>query len=186
MRSSATATSSAIRSRCRARAAGSLVRRVPSSRRPSRCSSARVSADNRDRRSSCGVVTGCSRLLPGVLPPGSHPRRARCATHSPCAVQLIACTAQRVVGCTCSSGALWRPSLTSGAPVTDVLPAAGSAADAEQASLSDQLVQLVRVMHAFKAQATNGSGPEARERAAHVLLFPLTRLGSLRQGSLAE
>ena len=69
--------------------------------------------------------------------------------------------------------------------MTDVLPAAGSAAT-DQTSLSDQLVQLVRVMHAFKAQATSGSGPEARERAAHVLLFPLTRLGSLRQGSLAE
>jgi DNA-binding MarR family transcriptional regulator len=70
--------------------------------------------------------------------------------------------------------------------VTDVLPAAGSAAAADETSLSDQLVQLVRVMHVFKAQATSGSGPEARERAAHVLLFPLTRLGPLRQGALAE
>jgi DNA-binding MarR family transcriptional regulator len=41
------------------------------------------------------------------------------------------------------------------------------------------------VMHVLKAQATSGS-PEARERAAHVLLFPLTRLGPLRQGALAE
>ena len=70
--------------------------------------------------------------------------------------------------------------------MTDVLRTAGSAADADQASLSDQLVQLVRVMHVLKAQATSGSSPEARERAAHVLLFPLTRLGPLRQGSLAE
>jgi DNA-binding MarR family transcriptional regulator len=70
--------------------------------------------------------------------------------------------------------------------VTDVLPPAGPAADADQTSLSDQLVQLVRVMHVVKAQATSGSGPEARERAAHVLLFPLVRLGPLRQGALAE
>ena len=40
--------------------------------------------------------------------------------------------------------------------MTDVLPAAGSAADADETSLSDQLVLLVRVMHAFKAQATSG------------------------------
>jgi DNA-binding MarR family transcriptional regulator len=61
-------------------------------------------------------------------------------------------------------------------------PAAGPPADS--GSLSDQLVQLVRVMHALKAQAA--SGPDARERAAHVLLFPLTRIGPLRQGALAE
>jgi DNA-binding MarR family transcriptional regulator len=69
--------------------------------------------------------------------------------------------------------------------VTDL---ASSAADpaADRTSLSDQLVQLVRIMHALKAQATSGTGPEARERAAHVLLFPLTRLGALRQGALAE
>ena len=65
-------------------------------------------------------------------------------------------------------------------------PAAGLLADADDASLSDQLIQLVRVMHVLKAQATSGTGPEARERAAHVLLFPLTRLGALRQGALAE
>jgi len=59
-------------------------------------------------------------------------------------------------------------------------------ADGDDASLSDQLVQLVRVMHAFKSQATSASATEARERAAHVLLFPLTRLGPLRQGALAE
>jgi len=64
---------------------------------------------------------------------------------------------------------------------TDSLPADGA-----DASLSDQLVQLVRVMHAFKSQATSGSAAEARERAAHILLFPLTRLGPLRQSALAE
>jgi DNA-binding MarR family transcriptional regulator len=78
---------------------------------------------------------------------------------------------------------------TSGVPVTDLAaPAAGLLAGADDASLSDQLIQLVRVMHVLKAQATSaaGQGPEARERAAHVLLFPLTRLGPLRQGALAE
>jgi DNA-binding MarR family transcriptional regulator len=53
-------------------------------------------------------------------------------------------------------------------------------------SLPEELVQLVRVMHLLKNQTTGGAGPEARERAAHVLLFPLTRLGPLRQGALAE
>jgi len=62
----------------------------------------------------------------------------------------------------------------------------GPPAHPGESSLSDQLVQLIRVMHALKAQSTSGSGPEARERAAHVLLFPLTRLGPLRQGALAE
>jgi DNA-binding MarR family transcriptional regulator len=71
--------------------------------------------------------------------------------------------------------------------VTDLAsPTDGLLSDDVQASLSDQLVQLIRVMHVLKAQATSGSGPEARERAAHVLLFPLTRLGALRQGALAE
>jgi len=72
--------------------------------------------------------------------------------------------------------------------VTDLAsPDTGLLAGADDASLSDQLVQLVRVMHAVKAaHAGTGSGPEARERAAHVLLFPLTRLGPLRQGALAE
>ncbi|GAB4080696.1 MarR family winged helix-turn-helix transcriptional regulator [Modestobacter muralis] len=57
---------------------------------------------------------------------------------------------------------------------------------ARQLSLPEELVQLVRVMHLLKNQSTSGAGPEARERAAHVLLFPLTRLGPLRQGALAE
>ena len=65
-------------------------------------------------------------------------------------------------------------------------PDAGPLADTPDGSLSDQLVQLIRVLQALKAQVTGGSGPEARERAAHVLLFPLTRHGSLRQGALAE
>jgi DNA-binding MarR family transcriptional regulator len=70
--------------------------------------------------------------------------------------------------------------------MTDLASPAGPLADVGEASLADQLVQLIRVMHVFKAQLTSGTGPEARERAAHVLLFPLTRFGPLRQGALAE
>ena len=71
--------------------------------------------------------------------------------------------------------------------MTDLAAArAGSPASGDDASLADQLVQLARVLHAFKNQATAGSAAEARERAAHVLLFPLTRVGPLRQGALAE
>ena len=68
--------------------------------------------------------------------------------------------------------------------MTDLASPTGPSADVDGASLSDQLVQLMRVMHALKAQSA--SDPEARERAAHVLLFPLTRVGAVRQGALAE
>ena len=63
-----------------------------------------------------------------------------------------------------------------------------SAPAPDELSLSDELARLSRVLHAFKSAGLHGagSGPEARERAAHVLLFPLTRLGPLRQGALAE
>jgi DNA-binding MarR family transcriptional regulator len=48
--------------------------------------------------------------------------------------------------------------------------------------LNEQLPRFVRVVHALKAlYATEG-----RDNAALVLLFPLTRLGPLRQGALAE
>ena len=53
-------------------------------------------------------------------------------------------------------------------------------------SLSDELARLAGVLHAVKSGSLHASGAEARERAAHVLLFPLTRLGPLRQGALAE
>ena len=53
-------------------------------------------------------------------------------------------------------------------------------------SLSDELARLSRLLHAVKSASVGGSGPEARERAAHVLLFQLTRMGPLRQGALAE
>ena len=68
-----------------------------------------------------------------------------------------------------------------------VSAAAPALPDPDQSlSLPEELAQLVRVMHLIKSQSTGGAGPEARERAAHVLLFPLTRLGPLRQGALAE
>ena len=49
------------------------------------------------------------------------------------------------------------------------------------------LNRLIRLVHAVKAHLTAGHTPvEARERAAHVLLFPLVETGGLRQGALAE
>jgi DNA-binding MarR family transcriptional regulator len=62
-----------------------------------------------------------------------------------------------------------------------------AAADAEQRSellreLSDLLPRFGRLVHALKAQ----QAAEGRDRAALVLLFPLVRLGPLRQGALAE
>ena len=52
---------------------------------------------------------------------------------------------------------------------------------AEVRSLSEQLPRFMRVVHALKSQAT-----DSRDRAALVLLFPLVRLGPLRQGALAD
>jgi DNA-binding MarR family transcriptional regulator len=50
-------------------------------------------------------------------------------------------------------------------------------------ALSEQVPRFMRLVHALKAQAAkNDSG----DRAALVLLFPLVRLGPLRQGALAE
>ena len=49
-------------------------------------------------------------------------------------------------------------------------------------TLSEQLPRFMRVIHALKAQGATAD----RERAALVLLFPLVRLGPLRQGALAE
>jgi len=55
-------------------------------------------------------------------------------------------------------------------------------ADAVRA-LSEQVPRFMRLVHALKSQAAkNDSG----DRAALVLLFPLVRLGPLRQGALAE
>lgn len=50
-------------------------------------------------------------------------------------------------------------------------------------TLSEQVPRFMRLVHALKMQAAkNDSG----DRAALVLLFPLVRLGPLRQGALAE
>jgi DNA-binding MarR family transcriptional regulator len=75
-----------------------------------------------------------------------------------------------------------------GVPVTDLATPQGDtvAAPGEPASLADELARLSRVLHGVKSAATAGSTPEARERAAHVLLFPIVRSGPLRQGALAE
>lgn len=51
--------------------------------------------------------------------------------------------------------------------------------------VSDQVSRLMRVVHALKNAITSG-GDQSRERAAHVLLFPLVRLGPQRQSALAE
>ncbi|WP_116450922.1 MarR family winged helix-turn-helix transcriptional regulator [Blastococcus litoris] len=49
--------------------------------------------------------------------------------------------------------------------------------------LSEQLPRFMRVVHALKTQAARA---DSRDRAALVLLFPLVRIGPLRQGALAE
>jgi DNA-binding MarR family transcriptional regulator len=49
-------------------------------------------------------------------------------------------------------------------------------------ALSEQLPRFSRLIHALKAQAA----AEGRDAAALVLLFPLVRLGPLRQGALAD
>ena len=49
-------------------------------------------------------------------------------------------------------------------------------------TLSDQLPRFLRLVHALKSQLAGAD----RDRAALVLLFPLERLGPLRQGALAD
>jgi DNA-binding MarR family transcriptional regulator len=64
-------------------------------------------------------------------------------------------------------------------------PAASDVVDRASAVriLSEQVPRFMRLVHALKTQAAkNDSG----DRAALVLLFPLVRLGPLRQGALAE
>jgi DNA-binding MarR family transcriptional regulator len=50
-------------------------------------------------------------------------------------------------------------------------------------ALSEQLPRFMRLMHGLKSQHAAEGG---HDRAAHVLLFPLCRLGPLRQGALAD
>ena len=52
----------------------------------------------------------------------------------------------------------------------------------EVRTLSEQLPRFMRLVHALKAQFAT----QARDRAALVLLFPLARLGPLRQSALAD
>ena len=49
-------------------------------------------------------------------------------------------------------------------------------------ALGELLPRMMRVVHALKASTAGDS----RERAAYVLLFPLVRIGPLRQGALAD
>jgi DNA-binding MarR family transcriptional regulator len=67
---------------------------------------------------------------------------------------------------------------------SDVGPLPGDAVDrlAAVRTLSDQLPRFMRLVHALKSQLAGSD----RDRAALVLLFPLERLGPLRQGALAE
>jgi DNA-binding MarR family transcriptional regulator len=50
-------------------------------------------------------------------------------------------------------------------------------------TLADQMPRFMRLVHALKSQATKN---DARDRAALVLLFPLVRMGPLRQSALAD
>src|SRR5215218_11501815 len=67
---------------------------------------------------------------------------------------------------------------------SDVRPAPAAAVDrlAAVRTLSDQLPRFMRLVHAVKSQMAGTD----RDRAALVLLFPLERLGPLRQGALAD
>jgi DNA-binding MarR family transcriptional regulator len=60
---------------------------------------------------------------------------------------------------------------------------AGVQRDSGVGVLSEQLPRFMRLMHGLKNQHAAEGG---RDRAAHVLLFPLCRLGPLRQGALAD
>jgi DNA-binding MarR family transcriptional regulator len=68
---------------------------------------------------------------------------------------------------------------------TPVFPGSVDPVDrlAELRTLSEQIPRFMRLIHALKNQAAKTDGGD---RAALVLLFPLARLGPLRQGALAE
>ncbi|WP_034511872.1 MarR family winged helix-turn-helix transcriptional regulator [Blastococcus sp. URHD0036] len=65
---------------------------------------------------------------------------------------------------------------------TPTAPATRADRQADLHALGEHLPRLMRVVHAHKAS----TAADARDRAAHVLLFPLVRLGPLRQGALAD
>ena len=60
---------------------------------------------------------------------------------------------------------------------------AAVARDGELRALSEQMPRFMRLIHGIKAQHTADGG---RDRAALVLLFPLDRVGPLRQSALAD
>ena len=68
-------------------------------------------------------------------------------------------------------------------PAAAGIPAVPDDRAAEVRRLSEQMPRFMRLVHAFKNIPAAGDG---RERAALVLLFPLTRLGPLRQSTLAD
>jgi DNA-binding MarR family transcriptional regulator len=63
------------------------------------------------------------------------------------------------------------------------IPAAAVARDDGLRALSEQMPRFMRLIHGIKAQHTAEGG---RDLAALILLFPLQRLGPLRQSALAE
>ncbi|MGY1665332.1 MarR family winged helix-turn-helix transcriptional regulator [Geodermatophilus sp. SYSU D00696] len=73
--------------------------------------------------------------------------------------------------------------MSSSAPSATGRTAVSATRAAEVRRLSEQMPRFVRLVHAFKSLPATAEG---RERAALVLLFPLTRLGPLRQSTLAE
>ena len=68
-------------------------------------------------------------------------------------------------------------------PAAAAGPADPSTGCAAVRTLSEQMPRFMRLVHALKTQ--HGQADD-RDRAALVLLFPLARLGPLRQGALAE
>ncbi len=63
------------------------------------------------------------------------------------------------------------------------MPPADVDRDSGIRALSEQMPRFMRVIHGLKNQHAAEGG---RDRAAHVLLFPLCRVGALRQGALAD
>ena len=70
--------------------------------------------------------------------------------------------------------------MTSTDPAADVAGPIGRLSEVR--TLSEQMPRFLRLVHALKAQFAS----QPRDRAALVLLFPLVRLGPLRQSALAE
>ena len=55
--------------------------------------------------------------------------------------------------------------------------------DSDVRLLSEQMPRFMRLIHGLKNQHAAEGG---RDRAAHILLFPLCRVGALRQSALAD